>query len=34
MKKNFLLVAAYVLLAACNSGDTEKQEETSMASRM
>jgi hypothetical protein len=32
MKKNFLLVAAYVLLAACNSGDTEKQEETSMAS--
>lgn len=32
MKKNFLLVAAYVLMAACDSGNAEKQQEPLVAS--
>ena len=32
MKKSFLLVAAYVLLAACNTANTEKQQEPAAAS--
>ena len=31
MKKNFLLVVAYALLAACNNGNTEKEQQTLVA---